>query len=83
MSGLRAHLFAVIGIQVHLPDLTHQGIPGIGTGALVVKCLFYHIIQPGKEIRFRDSIVPDGILDADLFLQIFHLCIYIFPFVCF
>lgn len=38
-------LSAIIGVQVHLFDLLHQRIPGIGAGALVVEGLLHHFVQ--------------------------------------
>ena len=68
--GFAALIGAVVGIQIHLLHFAHQGIPGIGTGALVVEGLFYHVVQPCQEVGFVDAVVPDGFLDANLFLQI-------------
>ena len=64
-------LFSVVSFQVQLFDFTHQRISGIGSGALVVKSLFHHLIQSSQEIFLFDSVFGDGLLDSDLFFQVF------------
>ena len=44
---------AVVGVEVHLLNLAHQRVAGVGAGALVVKRLLGHIVQPGKEVRLK------------------------------
>ena len=52
-----------------MPDLVHQGIAGIGAGALVVKGLLDHRVEPVEEVRLVNAIVADRLFDADLFLE--------------
>ena len=61
---------AVIGVEVHLLDLAHEGIPGVRAGALVVEGLLHHAVQPGQEVGFVNAVVPDGLFDADFGLQL-------------
>ena len=58
---------AIIGVEIHLFNLAHQRIAGVGTGALVVEGLLDHIIKTGQEIFFINAIVFDGFLDANTF----------------
>ena len=51
-------LSAVIGVQVHLFDLLHQRIPGIGAGALVVEGLLHHFVQTAQEGLFGNTVMP-------------------------
>ena len=50
-------LSAVIGVQVHLFDLLHQRIPGIGAGALVVEGLLHHFVQTAQEGLFGNTVM--------------------------
>ena len=59
-------LSAVIGVQVHLFDLLHQRIPGIGASALVVEGLLHHFVQTAQEGLFGNTVFPNGVVDADL-----------------
>ena len=58
-------LSAVIGVQVHLFDLLHPRIPGIGAGALVVEGLLRHFVQTAQECLFGNTVFPNGVVDAD------------------
>lgn len=58
-------LSAVIGVQVHLFDLLHQRIPGIGAGALVVEGLLHHFVQTAQEGLFGNTVFSNSVVDAD------------------
>ena len=64
---------AVIGVEIHLLDLAHQRITGIGSRALVVECLNGHIVQSVEEVLLVGNILFDGGLDADLRLEFIDL----------
>lgn len=60
ISGLFAYLH--IGCmggwnRVHLFDLLHQRIPGIGAGALVVEGLLHHFVQTAQEGLFGNTVM--------------------------
>ena len=59
-------LSAVIGVQVHLFDLLHQRIPGIGAGALVVEGLLHHFVQTAQEGLFGNTVMPIKLPDAKI-----------------
>lgn len=59
-------LSAVIGVQVHLFDLLHQRIPGIGAGALVVEGLLHHFVQTAQEGLFGNTVMPIKQPDAKI-----------------
>ena len=59
-------LSAVIGVQVHLFDLLHQRIPGIGAGALVVEGLLHHFVQTPQEGLFGNTVMPIRQPDAKI-----------------
>src|SRR5699024_466790 len=65
-------LLAVVALQVDFFDLAHQGISGVGASALVVKGILHHLVQSIQEVLLVHAVVLDGLLDADLLLQIFQ-----------
>ena len=62
--------FSVVCVQIHLPDFAHQGITGIGAGALIVKGLLHHSVQPVKEIFLIGYIIPDRRFDTHIGFQV-------------
>ncbi len=50
-------LFAVISVKIHLFDFAHQRITRICSCTLVVKRLFYHVIQCVKEVFLINAVL--------------------------
>ena len=72
-DGVILGLAAVVGVQVELLDLAHERVARVGAGALVVECLLGHFVEGVEEVLLVNTVVGDGLLDADEVLELFEL----------
>ena len=63
---------AVEAAEIQLFDLLHQRIARVGAGALIVEGLFHHVVQSVEEVLLVDPVSLNGLLHADLLLQILN-----------
>ena len=66
-------LLAVVGLEVHLLDLAHEGVAGVGAGALVVEGLLHHGVQVVQEVLLVHAVLGNGLLHAHGGLQVLNL----------
>ena len=65
-------LLAVVALEIDFLDLAHQGVAGVGAGALVVEGVLHHLVQGIQEVLLVHAVILDGLLDANLLLQVFQ-----------
>ena len=68
-----AGLAAVVGIEVEALDFGHERVARVGAGALVVECLLGHLVEGVEEVLLVNTVVGDGLLDADEVLELLEL----------
>ena len=66
-------LAAVVGVQVELLDLAHERVARVCAGALVVERLLGHLVEGVEEVLLVNTVVGDGLLDADEVLELLEL----------
>ena len=66
-------LFSIIAFQVDFFHLTHKRISWVSSCTLVVECLLGHLVERVEEVLLVDTVVGDGLLDADEVLELLEL----------
>ena len=57
-------LVAIVSVEIHLLDLTHERITRVSTCALVIESLLCHCVKTVKEILLVNAVITDCLLDA-------------------
>ena len=62
-------LVAIVSVEIHLLDLTHERITRVSTCALVVESLLCHCVKTVKEILLVNAVITDCFLNSDSLLE--------------
>ena len=63
----------IVCFEVHFLDLAHQRISWVSTGTLVIECILNHAVQSFQEVLLVNTVILDGLLDANSLFEIFDL----------